>query len=129
MAVGNGISGFVYKGEYFRDANTQHSLNVNRLIPDLHAEMDEYLAEVNKEIPNEQIIVKGYITKILNASDNPADYMRLFPECLLPSVERENRMYGSLPSLLSEPNIILLLKETEEAKNLAMQRMVRNLLE
>lgn len=130
FAHGNGISGFCFKGEYYRDnRNVRRTIQVNRLMPELHAEMLEYLTEVSEEIPSEEIRTKGYIQKMLNASDNPADFMRLFPECLLPPVEKENRIHGSSLGLLSEPNIVLLLKETEEAKNIAMQRMVKNMLE
>lgn len=70
---------FVYKERtYNMDANPM-PLRRNRLVAELRAPMEECLAD-ELQVVEEMPFVMGFVTLVLNASNAPGDWLRIFPE-------------------------------------------------
>lgn len=120
---------FSYKGIYYA-VNPQEK--PPRLVPRLHkslyAAMDTYLAEL-KVINDEEVpFVLGFITQVLNASDNLHDYIRALPASVHRPLQDVIDRCGCKTSSLPEKDLQTLLVRNSQSINLMKQRMVLNLL-
>lgn len=73
---------FVYKAETYNteDRSNPMPLRKNRLLAEFHEAMEELLLEQQSIHQEEKPYVCGYITLVLNASNAPGDWLRLFPD-------------------------------------------------
>lgn len=95
---------FSYKGEYYSFELKPPRFKTNRLLPELHASMDEYLAEAKHLEYNEKPYIIGFFTKMLNTSSSLLDYYELLPGC----------MHRPLSQLNLDPVFILPRELTDE---------------
>lgn len=94
------------------------------LIPAMDLYLQE-LAEVNeKEVP----FVLGFITQVLNSSDNLHDYVRALPNSVHKPLKEIIAQCGCKTASLSELELQNLLVRNTQSINLMKQRMVLNLL-
>lgn len=72
---------FVYKETLYNLEDRTNPLPTakNRLIPELRKDMEECLAE-QRQIEDEMPYVMGFVVGVLNASNAPGDWLKLFPE-------------------------------------------------
>lgn len=73
---------FSYKNQYYTLVGGPPPMPANRLSPEMRISMDALLAEkelfLNKEYP----FLDATIVKILNASNNPLDYVEILPDSM-----------------------------------------------
>ena len=73
---------FLYKGVTYNRDNTPLPRKGQRLAPALEMDMRDYLQEQKALNTQEIPYVVGYITQVLNATNDLHDYLYLFPESL-----------------------------------------------
>lgn len=78
---------FSYKGAYHTFEIYHPRFKNQRLLPELHAEMDAYLADMQEVVYTEEPYVLGFFNKVLNASNSMEDYLLLLPECVHKAME------------------------------------------
>jgi len=71
---------FMYKGDLYNSESTHPPLNRNRLLPQLRADMEDYLKDVRELNNNELPYVLGFINQVLNSSNDLQDYLKILPE-------------------------------------------------
>lgn len=92
VLVGASHASFMYKAvNYSCDENKILPRPRNQLDPRLVDQMNEYLVDA-KDLADEKPIVTAHLTQVLNASDHPADWLRL----LIPA------LHGPVQALLAE---------------------------
>jgi hypothetical protein len=97
---------FSYKGQYYSFELTVPRFKNQRLLPELHGRMDEYLAEKQKLEYYEQPYVFGFFTKMLNTSNSLLDYYALLPACMHPVLQGMNLHIDSVfPRELSDEQV------------------------
>lgn len=76
------VPGFMFKGATYLLPNAPRKLpgRIPQLAPELHTEMNQYLKEVSALNDYELPHVLGFITLVLNTSNDLQDYLALFPE-------------------------------------------------
>ena len=119
---------FVYKNVFYSNENTPSPRKMNRLHPSLVTAMEDYLKDV--EVLNQQEIpyVIGFITQVLNASNDFEDYLKTFPPILHPPLEK---LIASCPChnrKLTDKDIEKLQTKNAKPINLIKQRLVTNLI-
>lgn len=73
---------FTYKGEYYNAETTVPRYKNQRLMPELHLAMDEYLDAVKQVEYHEKIFTGAFFTKLLNMSTSVLDYYELLPQSM-----------------------------------------------
>lgn len=82
------FEGFSYKGEVYKiNPRVRTPLKVDRLDPSLRPMMDKYLADLDQLNREEVPFVVGYLTRVLNATDDLQDCLKLLPEALHPTIQ------------------------------------------
>jgi hypothetical protein len=82
-----GVWAFRYKGALYRsDQAPRGPVQAIRLHEELTLELDQMIEEQREIRVIEEPMVKGYITFVLNYSDNIEDYLLLFPQSLHHSI-------------------------------------------
>ena len=119
---------FIYKNVFYSNENTPPPRKMNRLHPSLVTAMEDYLKDV--EVLNQQEIpyVIGFITQVLNASNDFEDYLKTFPPILHPPLEK---LIASCPyhnRKLTDKEIERLQAKNTKPINLIKQRLVTNLI-
>ena len=119
---------FTYKGCFYTNDLTPPPRKMNRLVPQLHADMDAYLTEVkllnDKEVP----YVLGFINQVLNSSNNLHDYLRLLPSSVHQPIQK---LIDSCPyrtKKLTDEQVQELQARNKQSIDLVKARMVTNLL-
>ena len=118
---------FTYKGRYYGSGDPPKSLRVNRLVPELVDEMDEYLAEGRELTEKELPYVAGYIIKILNYSNSIEIYKRLLPDYLHAIIDNAAQFIPCLDSV-SDAEIESIKQNHAYPLELMAKRMALNLL-
>ena len=118
----------IYKGVVYNADITHPPLKKNRLLAQFRDTMEEYLRDKevlnNKEIP----FVLGFLTQVLNSSNNITDYIRVLPESVhAPLLELQATCPCRATSLASE-KVQALQESNHIAVNLLKQRLVMNLI-
>ena len=119
---------FVYKGEVYNAEASPPPLKKNRLVPQLRDEMEEFLKDRNQLNDQELPYVLGFITQLLNASNDLMDYLRVLPESVHQPL---NQMMASHPcrsTTLTDEKVEHIKAKNEVGINLMKQRLARNLL-
>ncbi len=128
VSLGNSETSFMYKGDIYQMDQTPLPRKMNRLIKILHPAMDEYLRELQKLNNYELPYVMGFINQVLNASNDPQDYLLILPQSLHYPVEK---LIASCPcrnKKLTVEGIQDIQIRNQIPISLMKQRMVVNLL-
>lgn len=81
---------FSYKGEFYNYELSVPRYKNQRLVPELHPRMNEWLAEIKQLDYEEKPYILGFFNKVLNASNSVLDYYQLLPECLHRCLDKLN---------------------------------------
>jgi len=101
---------------------------MNRLHPQLHPVMNEYLKETKQLNEKELPYVLGFITQVLNSSNELHDYLRLLPQSVHHPVQSLIDTCPCRAKKLSDETVDLLQQKNQIPIRLIKQRMVNNLL-
>lgn len=117
-----------YKGEYFTLGRRPPGIKTPRLIPELYSVMDEYLKD-RETLKTEMYKVSSSITVILNQSNNPLDFLEVFPESMCERIKGLSSFTkaSELPRMKKE-DLDHLIEATKESILLMKTRMVINLI-
>lgn len=119
---------FMYKGEYFSCDPAIPPRKMNRLIPQLQPLMDDYLKEVKELNDTELPFVVGFITQVLNSSNDLHDYLRVLPSSVHRPIEQFISSCPCRTKKLSDDEIQSIQKKNIQSIELMKKRMVTNLL-
>ena len=119
---------FMYKSVLYNcDINTLPR-KMNRLVIQMQPAMNEYLRELKqlneKELPH----VLGYITQVLNSSNELHDYLRLLPPSVHPSIQSLINTCPCRGKKLPDETVAMLQTKNQGSVQLLKNRMVTNLL-
>jgi hypothetical protein len=129
LIYGNNQRAFAYKGEnYAIDKDIPLPRPLNRLDRSLYPIMDQYLKEKEELVTTELPYVVGFITQVLNASDNFPDYFKLLPESIHSVLRKLATECPCRNSQLTEKKIDEIQRKNVLPVELMKQRMVCNLL-
>ena len=129
LALGNNYKSFIYKGNTYKaETTTKFPRQMNRLVKQLHPEMDEYLTDVNHLNDYELPFVLGYINNVLNSSDSLQDYCSVFPESIHKPLGELIANSGCKVNHLSPQAINDMQIRNTKSIELMKKRMVLNLL-
>jgi hypothetical protein len=129
IAVHSGYDCFSYKSKvYMMDERYLPPRQPPRLDKSLVPTMDLYLAELAEVNDKEMPFVLGFITQVLNSSDNLHDYIRALPPSVHKPLKDIIAQCGCKTASLSELELQNLLIRNTASINLMKQRMVLNLL-
>ena len=126
--IGASHNSFTYKGHLYSNDPSAIPRKLNRLVPQLAPEMEAYLDDL-KKLNNEEIpYVMGFINRVLNASNNLHDYLRVFPSSVHAPIQK---LIDSCPyqtKHLSDDQVQEMQAQNQQSIDLVKQRMVTNLL-
>lgn len=128
LLAGHGHKSFNYKGEHYSCDIGPMPRVWNRLLPQLRPQMDEYLKDLKELNETELPYVVGYINKVLNASNELGDYLRLLPESTHRPIEQLIASCSCHGKKLSEEQVLELRQQNENPIAMMKARMVTNLL-
>jgi hypothetical protein len=103
-------------------------MKLNRLVPDLHPVMDEYLKDLSDLNDVELPYVIGFINQVLNASNNLPDYLRILPESMHHTIKGLIETCPCRAVSLSEDKVLELQMKNQSSIELLKKRMVLNLI-
>lgn len=119
---------FTYKGSYFSYSPIPTRLPKPKLHPDLHVKMDAWLAEEQSMSLIERPYIDGYVTSVLNSSNEVGDWLRLLPDSIQGSIRTLLLGNVTYPTDLPDEEIIRILEVNSLSIQLMKERMARNLL-
>lgn len=119
---------FTYKGHLYSNDPATPPRKLTRLVPQLHADMDAYLAELKQLNDREVPYVLGFINQVLNASNDLHDYLRILPSSLHPPIQKLIDSCPCRTKKLTDAEVQELQTKNQHYIDLAKQRMVTNLL-
>lgn len=128
-ALGSSHGSFIYRNEVYQ-LNEQEKLprKMNRLIPQLHDQMDTYLREVNELNMHEIPYVMGFINQVLNSSDDLNDYLRVLPETMHRPLKELMDSCPCRTTKLSPETVEEMRTRNNHSIELMKRRLVTNLL-
>jgi hypothetical protein len=122
---------FLYKNELYSMDPGAPPLRKTRLLPQFRGVMDELLAE-QRRLEEEKPFVIGFITAVLNASNAPGDWLKIFPESMhFPMKKKMEDIKLHLDwsqTQLPEDIIAKLPAQYAELIQIVKQRMTMNIL-
>ena len=119
---------FTYRGNLYTIDTSPVPRKLTRLVPQLHADMDAYLADLKQLNDREVPYVMGFINQVLNASNDLHDYLRLLPASVHQPIQK---LIDSCPyrtKQLSDAQVQEMQAKNQQSIDLVKQRMVTNLL-
>ncbi len=119
---------FIYKNVVYNCDTTALPRKMNRLHAQLQPVMNDYLKEAKQLNEKEVPYVIGFITQVLNASNELHDYLRLLPQSVHHPVQSLIDTCPCRGKKLSEETVDLLQQKNQVPIQLMKQRMVNNLL-
>lgn len=128
QALSSSYLSFVYKGQVYSCEGEKLPRRMNKLIPQLHASMDDYLKDLkdinDKEIP----FVVGFINQVLNASNDLHDYLRVLPPSIHSPIQQLIDSCACRTKKLTDTEVQDLMIRNSNSIELMKRRMVTNLL-
>ena len=121
--------GFSYKGQAYVIDSRQQPIRLPRLVSGLRPQMDAYLEEANHINCTEIPFVLGFITQVLNSSNDLQDYLKVLPDCLHPPIREMALSCACLTERLNQSQVEDLQRRNQVPIELIKQRLVLNLLE
>ena len=128
VLIGASHTSFMYKGTLYSIDDSRPPRKMNMLVNQLHPFMDEYLKEVKKLNNVELPYVLGFITQVLNSSNDLHDYLRVLPDSIHRPIEKIIASCPCRSKHLTEDVIESLQTKNKVSIDLIKQRMVTNLL-
>lgn len=119
---------FTYKGHFYSNDPAAPPRKLTRLVPQLHADMDAYLADLKQLNDKEVPYVIGFINQVLNASNDLHDYLRVFPSSMHPPIQKLIDSYPCRTKKLTDEEVASMQAKNKQSIDLAKQRLVTNLL-
>lgn len=119
---------FMFKNVLYNCDSTPLPRKMNRLVPQLTQEMNDYLADLKQVNEKEIPYVIGYINQVLNSSNDLCDYLRLLPEAVHAPLQKLIATCPCRNQKLPEEAVELLQSKNKASIDLMRQRMVTNLL-
>lgn len=127
--LGSSYSSFMYRNEVYQvDEKERVPRKMNRLLPELRPAMDEYLTDFNQLNTVEIPYVVGFINQVLNASDNPKDYLKVLPETMHRPLQEAISVDAYPEGNLSDAAVENLIHRNQKSIELMKTRLVRNLI-
>lgn len=118
---------FMYKNVLYNCDTNEMPRKMNRLVIQLQPAMNEYLKEL-KQLNEDELHVLGYITQVLNSSNELHDYLRLLPPSVHPSIQGLINTCTCRGKKLPDETVALLQEKNLGPVQLMKNRMVTNLL-
>lgn len=118
---------FMYKNVLYNCDTNAMPRKMNRLVIQLQPAMNEYLKEL-KQLNEDELHVLGYITQVLNSSNELHDYLRLLPPSVHPAIQGLINTCSCRGKRLPDETVALLQEKNLGAVQLMKNRMVTNLL-
>lgn len=120
---------FSYKGQFYNGEMTVPRYKNQRLMPELHTVMDEYIAEGTDIKLNEEPYVLGFFNKMLNLTSSIDDYLAILPDCMHRAIHTLNiEPQFRLPRELSDDQVAQFKQEHASWILLLKKRMVLDLV-
>ena len=119
---------FTYRGNLYTIDTSPVPRKLTRLVPQLHADMDAYLAELKQLNDKEVPYVMGFINQVLNASNDLHDYLRLLPASVHQPIQNLIATCPCCTKRLSDDEVQKIQAKNQQSIDLVKQRMVTNLL-
>ena len=126
--LGAGHKSFTYKGAFYECDTTHPPRKMNRLVPQLIPDMEDYLADLKQLNENELPFVLGFINQVLNASNDLHDYLRLLPQSVHQPIEKLIATYPCRAKQLTDEDVDNIQTKNHQSIALMKERMVANLL-
>lgn len=127
--LGSSFSSFMYRNEVYQvDEKERVPRKMNRLVPELRPDMDEYLRDFNHLNVVEIPYVMGFVNQVLNASDNPQDYIKVLPETMHRPLQEAIDVASYPEGNLSNEAVEDLIHRNQKSIELMKTRLVRNLI-
>lgn len=121
---------FNYKGEvYVVGDSVTTPKKMPRLSPQLFDEMNKYLAELKALNTQEIPYVMGYITQVLNSSNDLPDYLRLLPSIIHAPIQKVIETYDYRTTHLTPEAVQAIQAKNQQSIELIKKRLVLNLIE
>ena len=117
-----------YKGHFYNLDMAKPPRRMNTLAPQLTGAMEDYLKELNQLNKTELPYVLGFISAVLNASNDLHDYLRVLPEAIHQPIEQLIASCPRRTKKLSDFDVDSIQKKHQKPIDLIRQRMVTNLL-
>lgn len=125
----NYMPSFIFRGEiYTSDPSVRPLPRMNRLHPTLEPAMLNYLRDVKELNEHEVPYVLGFITQVLNASNDLPDYLRLLPESVHAPIQALIDNCNCRTKALTQEQVDVLKSKNAASIHLMAQRQVMNLL-
>lgn len=124
------VRAFRYKGDIYRSAQAPSGpLLAAKLHDDLAPELAQMIEEQQEIHAIEEPMVKGYITLVLNLSDQIDDFLLLFPQSVHRAILNLNLTSGFGPRVIpDEAAAAPVLEKHARCIQLIKERMVSNLI-
>lgn len=126
--IGASHNSFMYKGVFYSCDSSKPPRKMNQLALPFRNDMDNYLKEVKHLNTTEIPYVVGFITQVLNSSNDLQDYLRVFPEAIHRPIEALINSYPCRSKKLTDFDVECIRKKNQASIDLMRQRMVTNLL-
>lgn len=128
VLTGANHNSFTYKGEFYSSDSAPAPRKMNRLSPTLYGEMDKYLGELKELNDRELPYVLGFITHVLNSSNDLHDYLRILPQAVHKPIQELIATCPCRSKKLTDADVDHIKNEHQKSIDLLKQRMVANLL-
>lgn len=119
---------FSYKGKFYAYDSSPPPRKMTRLLPQLQPMMDAYLKELNQLNSQELPYVLGFITQVLNASNDLHDYLKVLPAAIHQPIEAYIASCPCRTKHLTDFDVECMQQHNAATISLIKQRMVTNLL-
>jgi hypothetical protein len=119
---------FSYKAQVYSLDNTTIR-SAPKLDSSLHAEMQEYLKELNELNRVEIPYVLNFINQALNSSNDLRDYLKLLPECLHKPIQELIDAYECQSERLSQAEVDAFKERNAHSILMVKKRLLLNVVE
>lgn len=119
---------FFYKGEPYVSIDATLPIKRQKLDGSLCVYMDQYIVELNQLNNHELPYVLGFVSTVLNSSNELQDYLKVLPDAVHRPLSALIAQCPCKASKLSADSVIDLQIRNQVSINLMKQRLVTNLL-
>ena len=128
LLLGTSEPHFSYKGSSYLVNAVPVSRRLMRLHKSLYDTMDFLLESKNKFTYGEENIITNFITRVLNSSKNPHDFLKMFPSAVHHVIQDlVDTLPNNLPSI-PEEELQAVIQSSQKPIQLMKERMALNLL-
>ena len=128
LLCGTSEKHFSYKGQSYLVNEVPVVRRFLRLHKSLYDSMDSFLETQKKFVDGEEIIISNFITRVLNSSKNPHDFLKIFPSAVHHVIQDlVETIPITLPSI-PEEELQAVIQSSQKPIQLMKERMALNLL-